>query len=125
MTIQVSRWLVREQQHRAIDQRAGNSHALLLPTGKFRGLMGEAIRQPDQLQHFVSAFFPFSPGKTRVHHWQSNIIERGGPAEQVKALKHEADQAAAYTGQFVVRLLTHKIANQPVSATRWPVQAAN
>src|SRR2546423_1760302 len=74
VTIQVPRRLIRQQQRRPIDQRARNSHALLLTPREFSRFMVHAISQPNKLQHYVCASLSFSPGKPSVHQRQRSSI---------------------------------------------------
>ena len=51
---------------------------------------------------FLPALIPFLPGHTRIQHRQRYVTERGGPAEQVKALEDEAEHMIAHACQFVL-----------------------
>jgi hypothetical protein len=50
MAIQISRWLIGQDQRWPCNQRAGNSHALLLSAGEFCGPVIRPRKQSDQRQ---------------------------------------------------------------------------
>ena len=51
--IEVAGGLVGQQQRRAVDQRPGDGHPLLLAAGHLRGLVVGAVGQPDAIQQHV------------------------------------------------------------------------
>ena len=50
MAVEVTGWLIGEQQIRAAVERAGQRHALLLAAGKLGGKMLEAFAKPELFQ---------------------------------------------------------------------------
>ena len=123
--VQVAGRLVRQEDGGLVDQGAGNRHPLLLAA---RELVREVIHpvvEPDRVQHLAS------PRVTRrsvhagaVEQGELDVVEGGGPRQQVEALEHEADLPVAHLGQLVAREPGDIPAVEQVVAAGRPVEAA-
>ncbi len=80
MGVEVARWLIGQDQHRIVDESAGDCHTLLLAAGKFLGQMIDPFSQPDHFQRFASVLLPFCPTsflEAAIYHREDDIMERG------------------------------------------------
>src|SRR5260221_11458897 len=91
--IQVAGRLIGQQQGWAVDERAGDGHALLLAAGQFRGLVAHAPAQADEGQHLARAAVPLACRETRVYHRQGEILERTLPPRQGIGLENKTEPA--------------------------------
>jgi len=86
-----------------IDQRAGNSHPLLLAARK---LVGMVMFPAFQTQHFQSnkgLLLSFPGRHVIVKQGKLHIFQRGCSRQQIKSLKDKTDLAIADGGQFITR----------------------
>ena len=91
---------VGEQQFWLTDARSSDRHALLLPTRQLIGLVVHPIGEVDPSEHLFGARSALRPGDPRVLQREHHVFDGRHIAEQMKALKYEAE-----IGQSRPRLL--------------------
>ena len=91
IVVEVACWLIRQDQLRAVRQRAGNGNPLSLASGKLEGPMADPVGQSNLLQQFVRAPTPFGPGNAREGEREFEILEGGQRLEEAEVLENEAD----------------------------------
>jgi hypothetical protein len=83
-----------QQQHRgAVDQRAGDRHALLLAARERGGLARSERVEPECPQHLVHAPADFGPGHAARSQAVGRVLEHAEMREQRVGLEHHADVA--------------------------------
>ena len=124
--VEVAGRLVGEEQRRAVDEAASDGHALLLAAGQLRRVVVHAVAQADALQQGLGPLAGLAAGQVRrgVGQRHHDVVEGAGPAEQVEALKDEADLFVADHGPLVGRQIRHLLVVEPVLAAGRPVEAA-
>ena len=92
--IQIAGRLVRQQQRRTGDDRAGDGDALLLAAGQRGRLRVDMAGQSDPAQQFadIGAYLAFRPAGDAQR--QGHVVERGKMRQQAEILKHHADSPA-------------------------------
>ena len=118
--IQVAGGFIRQDEARLIDQRAGDSHALLLSTRHFVRLVVQPVTQPDALQCGNTAIT--AAGDARVDEGQLHVGQRRRAWEQVEALEDEADLAVANFGQAIIVHLAHVLSVEQIHAAGRHIQ---
>jgi hypothetical protein len=92
--VEVAGGLVGKNNLRLVDQRARDSHALLLTAGKLRGEMRQPVTQTDALQRLFSLLFVRDAMEIlREHH----VFQRREIRHEMKLLENEADFFGAVT----------------------------
>src|SRR5437016_5816313 len=89
--IEISRWLVGENDFRVHRERSRNSRSLLFATRKLARPVMHSRRKSDsgkQLRRFVSCYFPIAAANPERHR---DIFQGREFTKQVMKLKHEAD----------------------------------
>src|SRR6266403_1250413 len=94
--IQVSRWLVGEENLRLIDDRPRDGHALLLAAGEFRGLVMKTARQTEHLGYDIEAVRVETVAMNELRDGDIPLGRQRG--EQIETLEDEADFVAAQFG---------------------------
>ena len=112
--IEVAGGLVGQDDGGAVDQGAGDGHALALAAGELIGLVIHALAQADVGQRFLGAVDALGGGGAVVDQRQLHVVQRGGAGQQIEGLKDEADLLVADAGQFVVVELADQLAVEPV-----------
>ena len=100
--VKVSRRLIGEQHRRFVDDRPGNSHALLLAT---RELMRETARlaaEPHHLEHVRNCFLNETFALADHLQSESHVVENRFLRQEPEVLKHHA-QVAAKVRHLAVR----------------------
>ncbi len=122
--VQVPGRFIRQDDRGFVDQRPGDRHSLLLPSGKLHRPVLHALFQSDQPQHLLRAFAPafVYPG---VSQRQFHIRRRRRTAQQVETLEYETHLPVADFRQRVVLQFRNRFPVQPVGARGRPVQAAD
>ena len=98
--VEVSGRLVAEQEARRVDERAGDSRALLLAAGKFAGTMQGAFAQTDRLEQRACRRVRLTRFAPRDEERQRNVFQRAQIWQQVMKLKDEANLFATHARQF-------------------------
>src|SRR5262245_42390608 len=93
--IQVAGRLVGQDQLRVVDERAGDRDALLLSARELARVVVPAVREADDLEapHRLLAPPIGAMAVGRVDQRQLDVVERGGPREQIERLEDEANLA--------------------------------
>src|SRR5438477_13027237 len=89
--IEISRWLIGENDLWVHRKRSRNGSSLLFTTGKLAWPVMHSRREPDsseQLRRFISRYFPIAAANPE---WHRNVLEGREFTMQVMKLKHEAD----------------------------------
>ena len=91
IVVEVARWLVRQDQLRAVRQRTSNGNPLSLASGKLKGSMADPVGQSNLLEEFDGAPAPFEPANAREGEREFEVLERGQRLEEPEVLENEAD----------------------------------
>ena len=95
--------LVRKQDARLCDHRAGDRHALTLAAGELVRVKVHTIFQPDARKRFRSTLTPFTARHVRIEKRQRDIVERRELRQKIEALENETDHLVSYIGEPVIR----------------------
>src|SRR6185436_9846042 len=98
--IQVARWLVRQNQQRVCDDRAGNCHALFLPTGKLPGVVCHAVAETHKGQRGLDVLSTFRLRELCQKEGQLDVLKGREHGNEVKSLEDKSDGMVAPDGQF-------------------------
>ena len=98
--IQISGRLVRQNNSRIVDQRAGDGDALLLTAGKFVRFVVDAIAEADARREVLRDFSK-SSAALRIELRQRDIFKRRRARQQIELLKDETDGSAAQNRELV------------------------
>src|SRR5665213_692588 len=124
--IEVASRLIREQQVRAVHERAGDGDALLLATGELARSVVEPRPQAHLLERLAGATMAIAQGYRRltVEERQFDILHGRGTCQQIEALEYEADLAIAQLGELLAVEACDIHIIQQVAAGRRPIQAS-
>src|SRR6266851_2068865 len=89
--VQVSRGLIRQQNHRLIDEGAGDRATLLLAAGKLGGPVLSSRGQADALQRLSHARWAVSTRHFCQAQWQFDVFFQSHSGEKLEGLKHDAN----------------------------------
>ncbi len=103
MTIEIAGRFVCEQNLRPRGERPRQRHALLLSAGKLRGVVMQAMSEPNLCQRLTGADRGLV-GYTGQFEGDRHIFQGRHCLDEVKGLQHDTDPAAAKAGQ---RILVH------------------
>ncbi len=124
--IQIARRLVGQEQRRLVHQRPCDRYALLLPAGHLRRHVLDPIAESHAVQELACALLRF--GRSAVHgrviQRHEHVVDRGGPRQQVEALKDEPELGRAHQRPLVRRQAAHVLAVEPILARGGPIEAA-
>ena len=123
--VEVSGGLVGEDDGRVVDEGTGDGDALSLTAGELVGLVQHAGAEVDVLEGGFGALFALVGGGSVVDQGQLDVVERGGPGQQVEGLEDEADLLVTDASQLVVVELGDVVSVEPVLALRGRVEAAD
>src|SRR5579862_1563053 len=104
----VASGLVGQHDRGRIHQRAGNGHALPLPSGELIGFVVHAVGKLDAAQRLLGFFQAFFGGRAVIDERQLNVVQCRSPGKQVEGLKDEADFLVTDVGEFVVVEFAHQ-----------------
>ena len=93
--VEVAGGFVGEDQRRLHDGGARDGHALALAAGQLVGAVIGAVLQPVVVQRLRNPAVALGRRDAGQHHRQGDVLRRGQPRHEVKALEHEADAGAA------------------------------
>lgn len=96
--VEVTCRFIGEQYGRLARQRPSHGYALLLATGELGGIVFASMRHPHFLQGRIDLLFPFRRGHPAIGQRQFDILKHGEVADEIEALKDEADFAISYAG---------------------------
>src|SRR5579883_195413 len=113
-TIQITRRLIRQNQRRIIDERAGNRNALLLATRELVAEMTGAVLQADSLKQLESA--PAADTAASINHGELDVFTGGRAGKKVERLEDEANSAAPNAGEFAIGVARNILPRQPIRA---------
>ena len=102
MRIEITGWFVRNQKRRPVDQGAGDRCSLLLAAAQLVDKMLRALAQPDEVDHFLRAFFALRRRHALEEKGQGNIFPHVHCRQQIEELKNETDPTAAELRQRCV-----------------------
>ena len=123
--VEVAGSLVGKNQHRVVDQRAGDCHTLLLSARHLVRLVHHAVVQPHGVEGFLGAASALLGSDCGVvEKRQLDVLHRSGFRQQVVVLKHESDFAVAYVGALVFAHFLHLCAIDEIVARRGCVEAS-
>jgi len=99
LTVQVSGWLVGEQDGRGSGEGAGNGDALLLTAGELGGIVAHAMGHVDALKRVLDTVLALACRHAgAIGQRQLDVLVDGEVADQVEALEDEADLLVADAG---------------------------
>ena len=102
-----------------MDQRAGDRGPLLLAAAQLMDKMLRALAQPDEVDHFLRAFFALRGRHALEEKRQGNIFAHVHCRQQIEKLKNEADPAAAELRQrCVIRGMQRDTVDENFAACR-------
>ena len=108
--IEITGGLIRQDNRRTVDQRAGDGHPLLFAAGQFRGPMVHAFTETDAFQKGAPTVSRLVARNARHAGGQANIFQRGHFRKQMVGLEHETDFDIAQLCQPAVRKLRDGLA---------------
>jgi hypothetical protein len=92
--VEIAGRLVRQHDGRIVHQRTRNGHTLLLAAGELVGLILRAVAEAQQAEHVLGPL-RIAGNVRRIEQRQFDVLHRGRARQQIEALKHETDAAAA------------------------------
>ena len=99
--VQIAGGLIRQQDRRIVDQRAGYGHALLLSAGKLRGVVIGAFFQAQQAKRLESPPGALLALHARIDQRQFHIFVSRRAGQQIESLKDKSDFLVANARQLV------------------------
>ena len=112
--VEVPGGLVRQDDGGIVHQGAGDGDALALTAGQLVGLVVHALPEFDRLQRLHGALLALGGGRSVVDQGQLDVVQGGGPGEQVEGLEDEADLLVPDVGQLVIVHVRYQAAVQVV-----------
>jgi len=92
--IEVAGRLVGHDDHRVVDQRAGDGHALLLAAGQLRRIRGHLVAEVHRAQHVVGLFLVLARRQPEHGQDEREVLEDGHPLDELEVLKDHPQLAA-------------------------------
>jgi hypothetical protein len=102
-TIEVSGWLVRQDQARAVGDSARYGHTLSLASAELGRVVVSSVGHADRVEHMPAPLAPVSrpdPGQRQGH---LDVLARCQQIEQSEVLEDEADRLSSEGCQLVAR----------------------
>jgi hypothetical protein len=96
--VEVSGGLISEENHGIANERACHRDALLLPTGKLRGIMLRAMRHLDAFEGVLDFFLALGGGHAAIGEREFDVFVDGEIADEIEGLKDETDFPIANAG---------------------------
>src|SRR5439155_7462585 len=101
--VEIPRRLIGQQQVRVRNDRAGDGHTLLLPSGELPRQVREPVAQSHQLQRYCRMLQALLLLQVRQLQRQLDVLDGIQDGNQVERLKDEADVLVAPPGDPSVR----------------------
>jgi hypothetical protein len=98
--IEIARGFIGEKNFRAIDEGAGDGHALLFAAGEFGGAMAEAMREADTFKGFADARGTLGAIDFGEAKREFDIFLEGHARKEIEGLEDHADGGAAIAGEI-------------------------
>ena len=95
LAVQIAGRLVGKQKKRFDNQRTGDSHALLLPAGEFRGTMPDFLAEANLIQSLQTSFTPNALPHAFIKQGQFNVFEHIVLRDEVEGLEDKANPLIA------------------------------
>ena len=92
--VEVGGWLVGDDQRRIVDQRSGDSCALLLAARHAGREVSRTVREPDPLEQLVGTPVCFPATDARQAKWRGDVLSRRQAGNQIEGLEDDADRPA-------------------------------
>ena len=118
LRVEIAGGLVREQDRRMRDERAGDRHALPLSAGELVRQMMAAVGKPDALEHALRLGAAVREAQAAIDQRLHHVLQRGRARQQIEVLKDEADLLIANVGQLILVEAAHVMAVQHVPSAR-------
>ena len=125
LTVEVAGRLVREQDRRIHDGRAGESDTLALAARELLRQVGLALAEADRIEGGVDLLPPFAARHVGEDHRQLDVLGRRQAPHEVERLKDETDVVAPDLRQLGCAQLADAAAVQPVAAGGRAVETAD
>src|SRR5205085_3084971 len=122
--VEVSGRLVREQDQRLTGHSASDGDALLLTARQLTRQMLRAMRHADALKRIGYALLAFGARQAAISERQFDVLIDVQVADQIEALKDEADLAVAYARALRRRKFCDRPVVEPILAVGRRVQEA-
>ena len=123
--VQVSRWLIGQDDGWVINEGACDCDALHLAARELGYAVVPVVdRKRDGLQRVNGAHFALATGHIGVGQRQHDVFDNRQARQQVEALKDKANAQGANFGELVIIELGHVEPLQVVVTCRWLIQAA-
>ena len=122
--VEISSWLVREDDLRFRNQGSSDRNPLLLSAGEFLRAVREAILESDHLEAANRLFAALGPWDALVEERDRDVLDDVQLADQVECLEDEADLAAPDLAEGVVVEVGEVTAPEVVRAFGGGIQAA-
>src|SRR5205085_829141 len=87
--IEISGWLIRQQNRRFTSKRARDRDTLLLSTAKLARQMFGPMAHPDTLQRLRDRALAIARAHPAISQWQLHIFVNGKIADQIETLENE------------------------------------
>ena len=92
VAVEISCWLVGQDQRRLADEGAGYGNSLLLAAGKLAGVVVDPFAKSDLFEEFQSVFALFGSRHVwPVEEGQLDVFESGSSAQQIEVLEDKPD----------------------------------
>ena len=122
--VERARGFVGKHDATTVHQRARDRHALLLAAGELAGAMVKAFGQPQRGQELLGALMAARGRHARVHRRHLDVVARAGAADEVVALKHEAEGLAPHPCQLIAAEAGDIFAHEAIGAAAGSVKTA-
>ena len=123
--IEVSRRLVRQQQHGPVDQGAADGHALLLSARHLRRYVMDAVSKTHTHQQSLRQAAGFSHGTAmrRIIQRHDDVLQGRGPCQEIEALKDKPQLLRPHQRPLVGRQAADVLTVEPILARGRMIEA--
>ena len=104
--VEVAGGLVRDYHTRAVHQRSGNGHTLLLAAGELLGIALFATLEADQLEHVGYALLYVLVGRADNAHCKGDVVVDRHLVDEAEVLEDDPQRPAQH-GQFAALYAAH------------------
>jgi hypothetical protein len=123
--VEVARRLVREDDRRPPEQRAGDRDALALAAGELRRHVPRAMAEAHAVERRRRLRPPLRRTPPRVQQPSGDVVERGHPVEQEELLEDEADPMGADGRELRLPHRRHVVPGDAHDAARGALERAH